>query len=139
MGALVQTLPHHHRLRPAKEGSAPSSPVPGFLDRPVFRRIIQPSLTLRPAELLASRPGPPPSGQQRLLHPSFPHRRSPHGEVGYHYAAVWTLAATELASAGKVLLWAATLLIPVNESVVDVDVEGSVVVQEHGERWIEEL
>ena len=30
MGALVQTLPHHHRLRPAKEGSAPSSPVPGF-------------------------------------------------------------------------------------------------------------
>ena len=39
MGALVQTLPHHHRLRPAKEGSAPSSPVPGFFDRPVFRRI----------------------------------------------------------------------------------------------------
>ena len=110
MGALVQTLPHHHRLRPAKEGSAPSSPVPGFFDRPVFRRIIQPSLTLRPAELLASRPGPPPSGQQRLLHPSLPHRRSPHGEVGYHYAAVWTLAATELASAGKVLLWAATSL-----------------------------
>ena len=39
MGALVQTLPHHHRLRPAKEGSAPSSPVPGFFDRPAFRRI----------------------------------------------------------------------------------------------------
>ena len=39
MGALVQTLPHHHRLRPAKKGSAPSSPVPGFFDRPVFRRI----------------------------------------------------------------------------------------------------
>ena len=36
MGALVQTLPHHHRLRPAKEGSAPSSPVPGFLTGPCF-------------------------------------------------------------------------------------------------------
>jgi hypothetical protein len=36
MGALVQTLPHHHRLRPAKEGSAPSSPVPGFLTGPRF-------------------------------------------------------------------------------------------------------
>jgi hypothetical protein len=101
-------LPHHRRLRPAKEGSAPSSPVPGSFDRPTFRRIIS----------LRSRSGPqscspldqahPLRGQQRLLHPSFPHRRSPHGEVGHHYAAVWTRAAAELASAGKVLLWAAT-------------------------------
>jgi hypothetical protein len=40
MGALVQTLPHHHRLRPAKEGSAPSSPCPWLPDRPAFRRIL---------------------------------------------------------------------------------------------------
>src|SRR6516225_7419136 len=46
----------------------------------------------------------------RLLRPSFLPRRSPHGEVGYHYAAVWTLAAAGLAPAGRVLLWAATLL-----------------------------
>src|SRR5262249_14347542 len=70
----------------------------------------QPLLALRPAEWLAARPGPPPSRWQRLLRPSLPHRRSPHGEVGYHYAAVWTLAAAGLAPAGRVLLWAATLL-----------------------------
>src|SRR6516165_9760881 len=45
MGALVQLLPHHHRLRPAKGGSAPSSPCPWLPDRPAFRRIT--SLCLR--------------------------------------------------------------------------------------------
>jgi len=45
MGALVQLLPHHHRLRPAKGGSAPSSPCPWLPDRPSFRRIT--SLRLR--------------------------------------------------------------------------------------------
>jgi hypothetical protein len=39
MGAPVQTLPHHHRLRPAKGGSAPSSPCPWLPDRPSSRRI----------------------------------------------------------------------------------------------------
>ena len=110
MGALVQLLPRHHRLRPAKGGSAPSSPCPWLPDRRLFRRIYQPLLALRPAEWLASRPGPPPSRWQRLLRPSLLPRRSPHGEVGYHYAAVWTLAAAGLAPAGTVLLWAATSL-----------------------------
>jgi len=45
MGALVQLLPHHLRLRPAKGGSAPSLPCPGLPDRPAFRRIT--SLCLR--------------------------------------------------------------------------------------------
>ena len=45
MGALVQLLPHHRRLRPAKGGSAPSSPCPWLPDRPAFRRIT--SLCLR--------------------------------------------------------------------------------------------
>jgi len=93
-----------------KGGSAPSSSCPWLPDRCPFRRIYQPLLALRPAEWLASRPGPPPSRWQRLLRPSFLPRRSPHGEVGYHYAAVWTLAAAGLAPAGRVLLWAATLL-----------------------------
>ena len=91
-----------------KGGSAPSSSCPWLPDRCPFRRIYQPLLALRPAEWLASRPGPPPSRWQRLLRPSFLPRRSPHGEVGYHYAAVWTLAAAGLAPAGRVLLWAAT-------------------------------
>ena len=85
-------------------------PCPWLPDRCPVSTHHQPLLALRPAEWLASRPGPPPSGWQRLVHPSFPHRRSPHGEVGYHYAAVWTLAAAGLAPAGTVLLWAATLL-----------------------------
>ena len=93
-----------------KGGSAPSSSCPWLPDRCPFRRIYQPLLALRPAEWLASRPGPPPSRWQRLLRPSFLPRRSPHGEVGYHYAAVWTLAAAGLAPAGTVLLWAATSL-----------------------------
>ena len=45
MGALVQLLPHHLRLRPAKGGSAPSLPCPWLPDRPAFRRIT--SLRLR--------------------------------------------------------------------------------------------
>ena len=45
MGALVQLLPRHHRLRPAKGGSAPSSPCPWLPDRRSFRRIT--SLCLR--------------------------------------------------------------------------------------------
>src|SRR6516164_8510420 len=110
MGALVQLLPHHHRLRPATWDSAPSSSCPWLPDRCPISTHHQPLLALRPAELLASRPGPPPSRWQRLLRPSFLHRRSPHGEVGYHYAAVWTLAAAGLAPAGTVLLWAATSL-----------------------------
>ena len=112
MGALVQLLPHHLRLRPAKGGSAPTLPCPWLpVGCPVSTHH-QPLLALRPAELLAFRPGPPPSRWQRLLRPSLPHRRSPHGEVGYHYAAVWTLAAAGPAPAGRVLLWAATLLGP---------------------------
>jgi len=110
MGALVQLLPHHHRLRPATWDSAPSSSCPWLPDRCPISTHHQPLLALRPAEWLASRPGPPPSRWQRLLRPSLPHRRSPHGEVGYHYAAVWTLAAAGLAPAGRVLLWAATSL-----------------------------
>ena len=110
MGALVQLLPHHHRLRPATWDSAPSSSCPWLPDRCPISTHHQPLLALRPAEWLASRPGPPPSRWQRLLRPSFLPRRSPHGEVGYHYAAVWTLAAAGLAPAGRVLLWAATLL-----------------------------
>ena len=110
MGALVQLLPHHHRLRPATGDSAPSSSCPWLPDRCPVTTHYQPLLALRPAEWLASRPGPPPSRWQRLLRPSLPHRRSPHGEVGYHYAAVWTLAAAGLAPAGRVLLWAATSL-----------------------------
>jgi hypothetical protein len=52
-------LPHHHRLRPAKEGSAPSSPVPGFFDRPAFRRIIS----------LRSRSGPQSCSPLDQAHP----------------------------------------------------------------------
>ena len=87
MGALVQLLPHHLRLRPAKGGSAPSLPCPWLPDRCPVSTHHQPLLALRPAEWLASRPGPPPSRWQRLLRPSFLPRRSPHGEVGYHYGS----------------------------------------------------
>ncbi len=59
MGALVQTLPHHHRLRPAKGGSAPSSPCPWLPDRPVSRRIIS----------LRSRSGPQSCSPLDQAHP----------------------------------------------------------------------
>ena len=59
MGALVQTLPHHHRLRPAKGGSAPSSPCPWLSDRPAFRRIIS----------LRSRSGPQSCSPLDQAHP----------------------------------------------------------------------
>ena len=59
MGALVQTLPHHHRLRPAKEGSAPSSPCPWLPDRPASRRIIS----------LRSRSGPQSCSPLDQAHP----------------------------------------------------------------------
>jgi len=65
---------------------------------------------LRPAVLLASRPGPVTLVTAETCTSKLSPPESPHGRVGYNYAANWTPAAVELPSTGKVLLWAASSL-----------------------------
>jgi len=65
---------------------------------------------LRPAVLLASRPGPVTLVTAETCTSKLSPPESPHGRVGYHYAANWTPAAVELTSTGKVRLWAASAL-----------------------------
>jgi len=65
---------------------------------------------LRPAVLLASRPGPATLVTAETCTSKLSPPESPHGRVVYNYAANWTPAAVELTSTGKVLLWAASWL-----------------------------
>ena len=76
---------------------------------PVFRRISI-RIMLRPAQLLASRPGPTGFPAAETFTSELSPPRSPRDGVGYHYTANWTLAVAGLSPAGRMLLWAATLL-----------------------------
>ena len=110
MSALVQLLPHHRRLRPAKGGSAPSSPCPWLPDRPAFRRITSLCLRSGPQSGSPLDQAHPLRGGRDFYARAFSPAGHPTAKSGITTAAVWTLAAAGLAPAGRVLLWAATLL-----------------------------
>ena len=107
MDAYVQFLLHHLWPSPAAiRARLPHLSAPGFTagqhnDASVFASCYS-LQSCSPLDQVT-----PISWRQRLLHPSFPHFRSPQSEVGYHYTANWTLAVMGLSPTGRVLLWAA--------------------------------
>src|SRR5262249_7276508 len=88
----------------------PHLSCPWLRGRPVSRRISI-RFTLRPAEWLASRPGPAPLGAAETFTSELSPPGSPRDEGGYDYAATWTRAAVGLSPTGRMLLLAATSLI----------------------------